>query len=427
MRRSGLAIALALLLVLAGCSAPTTTGVETTTTPNAGPEETTTLGEQTTTETTTTPNQTGASQGAIEVRDGTLPFNATVVFDRVRRLLGADVPYPDLVDIQEPEKMTTQARGLPEFAQTMGIGDETNQSREVRTLGVTRGANYVALNAILLNHSDQAKAVLVHEFVHIVQNRQGSLDTAYENVQPGSTDSHMTYLAIVEGIPVFIEGAYHETYGTPKVNGMTQMVQGYERASGVHKYALAPYAFGAQYAESRAGTASNVSTLYENPPETTEAIIHDYGQGEEPIRTLRSNITTDGWRWSDSDRLGELFIRQVLVTEMNESRAAVAAEGWGADRQFTFSNDNQTGYVWALRWDTVEDADEFETATRIYLDSRGETQDTYWRADNTSFRLVRTSPEVVVLVIGRDNFVAGTSVSSTNASVSIDTNASAAT
>lgn len=430
MNRAVSAIVVASLLILAGCSVPvpgqdttdapgdkTTTDTSTTTT-----EATTTTESPTTATTTTTDANSTETEygGPVEVTNGSLPFNASLVFERVTALLEVNVTPPEQVHIKSRESMKTNARGLPEFAQVMGIGDGENRE-SVAAAGVTRGPNYVALNARILNDTDRARDVLVHEFVHVVQYRQESIETTYRSINPGTTDGQMTHLAIVEGIPVFIEGEYDHEYGHGEPTGMDKMVAGYRQADGVQKYALAPYSFGAQYAEQRAGNASAVKDLYENPPMTTEAIIHGYMPGEEPMRSLEGNITTGSWSWSDRDRLGELFVRQVLVTELEQDRVATAAEGWGMDRHYTFDNGSSTAYVWALRWDTVEDADEFEAATSDYLDAHGEKQDGRWQVDDNSYRVVRTSPETVVLVVGPDEFVTETSVSGTNETVNVAT------
>lgn len=427
MNRAVSALAVVALLLVAGCSAPVPgpddVGSDTTTTTQS-PQQTTATQSDTTETTETTDEGTGNESsedeygGPVEVTNGSLPFNASLVFERVTALLDVNVTPPKQVDIKGHSAMETNARGLPEFAQVMGIGDGES-SRSVAAAGVTRGPNYVALNARILDDTDQARDVLVHEYVHVVQYRQGSIETAYRNINPGTTDSQMTHLAVVEGIPVYIEGEYDHAYGHGEPTGMDQMVEAYNRAEGVRRYALAPYAFGAVYAEQRAGDASAVHDIYENPPRTTEAIIHGYMPDEEPVRGLQGNISTDGWNWADRDRLGELFVRQVLVTELDRDRAKVAAEGWGVDRHYTFKNGNETAYVWALRWDSVEDADEFEAATRDYLDARAEKQDGRWQTENTSFRVVRTSPETVVLVVGPDDFVTTTEVSGTNETVDV--------
>lgn len=426
MNRAVSALALAILLVLAGCSAPVPgpedTGSDTETTTEA-PQTTTTTSKTTTTTGTTDAGAENRSpaddyDGPVEVTNGSLPFNASRVFERVTALLEVNVTPPAQVDIKGHSSMETDARGLPEFAKVMGIGDG-DSSRTIAAAGVTRGPNYVALNARILGDTDQARDVLVHEYVHVVQYRQGSIETAYRTINPGTTDSKMTHLAVVEGIPVYIEGEYDHAYGHGEPTGMNQMVEAYHSAGGVRRYALAPYAFGAVYAEQRAGNASAVDDIYQSPPKTTEAIIHGYMPGEEPVRQLEGDISTDDWNWADRDRLGELFVRQVLVTELDRDRTAVAAEGWGVDRHYTFKNGNQTAYVWALRWDSVQDADEFEAATRDYLDARGESVDGRWQAENTSYRVVRTSPETVVLVVGPDEFVAGTEVSGTNETVNV--------
>lgn len=429
MNRAVSALALVALLIVAGCSAPVPgpddagSGADTTTQPS---QTTTTQSDAAETTETTESTDVGADNesaeneygGPVEVTNGSLPFNASLVFERVTVLLDVNVTPPKQVDIKGHSAMQTDARGLPEFAQVMGIGGGET-TRTVAAAGVARGPNYVALNVRILEDTDKARDVLVHEYVHVVQYRQGSIETAYRNINPGTTDSQMTHLAVVEGIPVYIEGEYDHAYSHGEPTGMDQMVEAYHNAEGVRRYALAPYAFGAVYAEQRAGNASAVNDIYENPPRTTEAIIHGYMPGEEPIRDLNGNISTDNWNWANRDRLGELFVRQVLVTELDRERAVAAAEGWGVDRHYTFKNGDQTAYVWALRWDTVNDADEFEAATRDYLDARGEKQDGRWQAEDASYRVVRTSPETVVLVVGPDDFVTSTEVSGTNETVNV--------
>lgn len=428
MNRAVSALALATLLVLAGCSAPVPgpddvgSSADTTQTPQTTTTESATTGtaETTATTETTTENESAEYEygGPVNVTNGSLPFNASLVFERVTALLEVNVTPPEQVDIKGHDAMQTDARGLPEFAEVMGIGDG-DANKTVAAAGVTRGPNYVALNARILDNTDRARDVLVHEYVHVVQYRQGSIETTYRNINPGTTDAQMTHLAVVEGIPVYVEGEYDQEYGHGEPTGMDQMVEAYHGAEGVRRYALAPYAFGAVYAEQRAGNASAVDAIYENPPNTTEAIIHGYMPGEEPVRRLQGDISTHDWNWADRDRLGELFVRQVLVSELDRDRVATAAEGWGVDRHYTFENGNQTAYVWALRWDSVQDADEFETATRDYLDARGQRVDGRWQAENTSYRVVRTSPETVVLVVGPDDFVTRTEIGGTNETVTV--------
>lgn len=425
MHRPVVALALAALLVLAGCAAPTP-GEHTSTdrsATNATTAPATTAADTETAATTTTPGDAQAS-GPIEVRNGSLPFDPVRIFDRVTELLDEDATPPATIDLRGHESMQTRARGLPAFAETMGI-DAPDEPRTVTAAGITRGADYVALNTRFLGDTARTRSVLVHEYVHVVQYQHGSIETTHENVQPGSTDSQLAFLAIVEGVPVYVEDRYEHRYGEGAPTGMDELRRGYRRATGVRKYALAPYAFGAQYVETRAGSAENVDVLYEHPPSTTEAIIHGYGPDEEPVRTLGTDVSADDWRWSDRDRLGELFVRQVLVTELDRQRAATAAAGWGVDRQLTFEHDeiNRSAYVWALRWDSTTDADEFENATRAYLDGRGDRVDGGWTDDDTRFSVVRTSPEVVVLVVGPEPFVTETTVSGSNESVDVTVDA----
>lgn len=425
MRRTVLAIALSVLLVLAGCSAPTpnaspdagSTEIEPDTTPKT---TTTTVPETASGEatTTTTPADEPSTVSDIEIKNGSLPFDADEMFQNVLELLDEDVSPPLVIEIRGHDTLTSSPRNLPHFAEVMGISDGEARE-EVAAAGITRGTDYIGLNARILEYENRTHDVLVHEFVHVVQFKQGYFETARENMDGEGTDGRLTRLAVLEGTPVYVEEQYMLEYTDREPEPANGLGPAYHNATGVQKYAYAPYYYGWRYYDTRLDDPKKLAAEYENPPNTTETVIHALEPGEEPPRRLDVDVSETSWRWSGNDRLGELFLRHSLLAGLPDDRAAAAAAGWGNDRQLTFKNDSRTAYVWALRWDDTSEADEFEDAIGDYLDARGTRVDDEWRVDENRFRVDRPSDEMVVLVIGPDAFTDTATVSGTNTTVNV--------
>lgn len=131
------------------------------------------------------------------------------------------------------------------------------------------------------------------------------------------------------------------------------------------------------------GTWALVDLAYQNPPATTEQILHPekYLAGEEAVsvdaRPLDAALG-EGWRLLDSDSLGELKTAMVLghgvaaISQLDPLTAEAAAAGWGGDRYQVYyrGSTNATVLVAHWVWDTPDDAAEFAEAMQVYLHSR---------------------------------------------------------
>lgn len=101
--------------------------------------------------------------------------------------------------------------------------------------------------------------------------------------------------------------------------------------------------------------------------------------------------------------------------EIDGERAAAAAEGWGQDRFVVVEalGNDTTGVVWAHRWDSPREADEFESAMETYLDRR------HREADDLRFELRRPAPDVTILVTGPPTFTNETTVAYDTGNVTV--------
>ncbi|WP_135851166.1 hypothetical protein [Halorussus salinus] len=471
---SRIAIACALCLLLAGCAAPTAQQ----TTVASGESDagvTTDAGVGTSTdEEAAEENRSAVADRDIPVSGGSLPVAHEEVFARTTGLLGAEVAPPTLLVVKSPAEIRSDTGGPPtagsessarSFAGVMGIGgdggdaggqsdgedtsdeaaddettddeasdDGTDDSEEgVSVAAYVPSAQSVVVNERVATAADERalERTLAHEFVHTVQFRQRAfarLQFALDVDRTPTRDTVLTYASVVEGAAVFVADAYDRRYLAGDWASITT-TERYRSAPASVKYSIARYYFGSRYLDHRFDSPRNVSAVYDDPPRTTEQILHNDTDGSETPLSLSLSVEPGANRTrGGSDTYGELFTRIAVGTELNQTRAADAAAGWGTDRLVPVADDEGTrSFVWATRWDSPSEADEFAGAMDRYLDARANgsanrsptDSATTWRDGEVTFRTVRTSDETVVLLAGTESFVRSASVSGTNASVSV--------
>ena len=160
-----------------------------------------------------------------------------------------------------------------------------------------------------------------------------------------------------------------------------------------------------------------VNAAYENPPLSTEQVLHPekYLAGEEPHLTEMPNIAADlgrGWEQVSSNTMGEFLIRTYLEEHLDNNQAEEAAAGWGGDRYALFIGpEAQRLLMLQIRWDNVSDSKEFFDAYRVFASFKtqgqeaqtGNVGETAWRSvtpDETVF-LGQQGP-AIFLIIGPD-------------------------
>jgi hypothetical protein len=479
------AIALALCLLVAGCAAPTaqtqapaeTTGVQTTVSGTEADSSNATA----TTDTTSTADRTttAAEADGMRVTGGSLRMDPEQVFDRTVALLDTNASPPGVIAIESAAEVEadTDSGATPgdgsddrSFAGVMCIGadasdggagpdgdgsdndgdgdgdgdedadadgtDDDEEGDGVRVAAYAPSAERVVVNERMTTGGRERalERTLAHEFVHTVQFRQDAFERLQRELDlrySYSLDRYLTYASVVEGTAVFVAGAYDEAYLAGEGATLTS-TERYEAAPSGVKFSVARYYFGSRYLDSRFDSAENVSQLYDDPPQTTEQLLHEETKGSEEPRFLAVQVRPDENRSLVSKNTnGELFTRIALGTELNESRTGEAAAGWGADELAVVEPANRSGnrsFVWATRWDSPDEADEFATALEVYIDSRAERlpaetsaadAEAVWRDGSLTFRTVRVSEETVLLLAGEESFVKNAGVSGANASVSV--------
>ena len=115
-----------------------------------------------------------------------------------------------------------------------------------------------------------------------------------------------------------------------------------------------------------------VDTAYQNPPLSSEQILHPERYPKDPPVDLVSPNVSDalssGWEKTVHDVLGEWATRMVLDEYLPIDEASLAAEGWGGDLLLFFyqEEDDVDALVLITQWDTMRDAHEFSAAFLDY-------------------------------------------------------------
>ncbi|MFB6135625.1 MAG: hypothetical protein ABEJ04_02600 [Halobacteriaceae archaeon] len=400
-------LSLVLLVPLAGCAgalpgggAQTTAATATTTTTTAPPTGTTT---------TRTTARANASGYDVDVANGTLSFDANATFARVQLLLGTDADAPT-VELRNLTERKGYRPGRSPFLRTFGVRNATLDRDAPGGVTPLSGKVYLHRGE---GPPARVEQVLAHEFVHATQFRTNMLPWLSALDQPRLTmDLVQARVALVEGAAVYVTDAYTSEHLDGAAAQTARVADEYEAADAGGKLFYARYLFGSRYVASRVDSPANVSAAYRHYPRTTEQVLHNYTNREEPPAPLNVTATQSlPWRHVSNDTAGELVLRVALSSELSERRAAAAAAGWGNDVVDVYRssrNGSAWGFAWTLRWDSPGEAAQFREAFAAYRDRRA-----------ARFRVVPVGEETVVVFAGAPGFVANATASGTPGEVTV--------
>ncbi|AFK19776.1 hypothetical protein HFX_2085 [Haloferax mediterranei ATCC 33500] len=331
-------------------------------------------------------------------------MNATKAWNRTTQMVGTQIQQRPSIKVIEVE--STGYFGLPRYLRVF-----TNVSKE-RQSGI--GGAYLPLNDTVViyqrtvNQStpDELEAILVHEYGHAIQSR----DQRFRRNGSGpSSKDWMVATTLREGMAEYVQKAYERRYlDLPSDRRQTR----YDTSSTAERYTFAPYFYGMQYYDRRVDSPSELPAVVRTPRATSEQVLHANGSGTAPLSVVASvnkSVTrTQTW--------GELATRIMLRDSLREERATRATAGWSNDTYYQFGPEGAetVGVVWAHRWDSPTEADQFEDAAKRHLDRQRANTDAY------RYRFKRVAPETTVLLAGNETFLDSVAVTaSSNESVTV--------
>ena len=411
------ALLCAALLLVAGCGGQSAPGTA------ASPTASTSAGtDAATTTPASTASPTGTADvddaGAIPVTGGSYPGNATLVFQRVEALMDENVSPPGIVvEFAEDGETNILSNARTPFRTALGIVPAPNRSGGNLTAYTPAHGYTVHLYESVLENETAAEATFAHESVHVVQfkSKWGSTMWGKQKRLSGrmTHDGRQAYYFVLEGSATYVQDRYQREYLPETKPAMERYEEASRNASPLARLSLARYHLGSEYVASRADSPEDLEWVHYQPPVSTEQALH---RNHDPIKPL--NVDADGgdqWRVGGRDRMGELFLRVALATELNRSAAVAGADGWGDDRRIRYGDPDTdaAANAWVLRWDDEANATEFERTFRRYLGEKATKENGVWVADegDATYRVDRVSADTVVVLLGNESFVRGTNVS----------------
>ena len=263
---------------------------------------------------------------------------------------------------------------------------------------------------------------LAQELYHAYQFRYGN-DVEIRAPVSATDDTVAAVLSLVEGDANLVDDRY-ERRCEAEWDCLRPRVSGADAAGnatpadlhmGLYLLEYFPYAEGQSYVESireRDGW-DGVTAAYEDPPVSTEQVIHGRDAEGPPPLDLPDRSAADWERVRRSDggesaTVGERGLATMFAYTLYDDRDGSLVDrsafvrrtggnvsldydleysnGWGNDLLYAYENGDDTGYVWRIRWDDEEDARTFVRGYERLLDYHGATREGgHWIVDDGPF------------------------------------------
>ncbi|WP_137288009.1 Hvo_1808 family surface protein [Natronorubrum halophilum] len=240
------------------------------------------------------------------------------------------------------------------------------------------------------------RETLVHELVHALQDQQFGLSSGGTTI-----DAQRAELGLIEGEANFIPHLYDRRCGAE-----WQCLAEYEQPPatsnlreqpfnvGLFLSIYTPYSEGPSFVDrlrERGGWAA-VDSAYDDRPASTSQLIHpERYPDDQPVAVSIRDRSSDDWEPYAPDgeareTVGEatlfasLWANGVVERPLTDGGTELspynyshpATDGWAGDTfQVYQDDDDRTGHVWKLAWESDDDAEAFADAYRTLLENRG--------------------------------------------------------
>jgi hypothetical protein len=219
---------------------------------------------------------------------------------------------------------------------------------------------------------EEAEATLAHELVHALQDQRWNLEER-SKYRPGDGDHSEVVSALAEGdatsamFDVMIARAAPSGGKTAvdipdevfaeQIRGGMDSGPGANAPHVMRTSLAAPYIYGTLFVHAlrRHGGWDAVNRAWDDPPTTTEQILHmDKWLAHEkamPVAAPTFAALGAGWKVADEDTEGELGARIAFEEWMEPKAAAETSAGWGGDRGVLVTSGDKAAFAWKLRYD----------------------------------------------------------------------------
>ncbi len=236
---------------------------------------------------------------------------------------------------------------------------------------------------------------LAHEYTHSLQDGAFGIQKVEARWQKSRTerDGHTQYAetidCLIEGDAEVTSDLYaEEVFGADWEQRLQAEASGDEGDAGdplpefLARAALFNYRECQDFVQALydEGGWTAVDAAYENPPATTEQVLHpqkyrerEVANGQQPVDL--SEPLGEGWELMDVSQFGEFDVYNYVVTMTHEDALGRdAAAGWGGGWISVYRDSERTDEVLvqlSLTWDSNRDMEEFLLTFGAVLDTRG--------------------------------------------------------
>jgi hypothetical protein len=233
-----------------------------------------------------------------------------------------------------------------------------------------------------------------HEYTHVLQDQNYDIENGLkynDDACEVDTERCAAVQAVIEGDATLSEFTWFQNYASQQdqkqvidyINSLQSPI--YDTAPAFLKDDFVfPYEKGLVFVQSfyEQGGWDAVDKIYQNPPTTTEQILHpEQYPADVPIPVDLPDLVPvlgDGWREVSRNQMGEWYTFLILARAADEKArladetAQAAAAGWGGDEYIILHKDDNdlSAFVMKTVWDQRGDAAQFADAFKQYADAR---------------------------------------------------------
>ncbi len=230
--------------------------------------------------------------------------------------------------------------------------------------------------------------IYVHEFTHALQDQHFTLDSLLEAANAEiNPDQSLAVTSLVEGDASAVMTLYsQEVARRNPLAALGMLAEGLQAGNlflppGIPnilvRELMFPYEQGMNFVVAlyEEGGWEAINAAYDSPPTTSEQIFHPekYIEGEGALSVELTDFSAalgEGWTEVLQTTVGEFYLREMLRTELADSRASRAAAGWGGDHFRVYRSGDELAWGLLILWDSTAEAVEFADLHAAYADDR---------------------------------------------------------
>ncbi|WP_135825538.1 hypothetical protein [Halorussus ruber] len=322
----------------------------------------------------------------IEACDSLPDYDYERMVERVEDIKGEQLKRNLSICVEQEENGIDTTTNQRQFARIeepglsfFGLNSTTN-SQQRSSLGHTEFSPsggpieiFLANETVVENVSwISYEGLVVHELNHAIEiaEQTSRNATSTERVAPPqTTDEILVRQALGNGVSMYVADLYVQKYGGYlNVSVLSADAQNWKR-----RVIQSVYSAGYRYSK-QTDQRTEPTTDW---PNSTAQILHPNETQSVTGLPSRPDLPIGSLEHVRTDRIGELFLRETLVSKgISFERASTAADGWTNDRMDYFRTDGSAVVTWRVTWQNSSEKDEFvEVYNEVYdYETRGSFQ-----------------------------------------------------